>query len=129
MSQFDLTNRVAVVTGASQGIGAALAVGLAEAGANLVLIARGSCAATQAAIESRGRRCQVINTDLGQPDAGRAALGQISSHLGKQVDILINNAGTIRRAPLIEHSRQDWDAVMNLNLDAVFWSGLRKLSH
>jgi 2-deoxy-D-gluconate 3-dehydrogenase len=110
---------VAVVTGASRGIGAALAAGLADAGADVGLLARGDCESALAAVHSAGRRAHAMRVDLETPGAGAAALEEIEKQLGFAT-VLINNAGIIRRADLVDYSREDWDAVLAVNLDAVF---------
>ena len=116
---FGLKNQIAVVTGASRGIGAALAKGLAEAGADVALIARGDSSEAAAAVEAAGRRALVVPADLGKAGEGAAALARVERELGPP-SILINNAGIIRRADFPEFSREDWDDVMAVNIDAVF---------
>jgi 2-dehydro-3-deoxy-D-gluconate 5-dehydrogenase len=115
LDQFRLDNQVAIVTGASKGLGAAMAIALAEAGADVALVARGDLDATAAAVEATGRRAIRVNTDLADrsaPDAIMAAAGD--------ADILVNNAGIIRRANLLDYTDEDWDAVIEVNLRSVF---------
>ena len=119
LKSFRLDGRVAIVTGASSGLGADLAVGLAEAGADVALVARGDLAATVAAITALGRRTCVISVDVGARDAAERIMSAVTAGLGPP-DILVNNAGIIRRAPFLEFSEADWDDVMNVNLRAVF---------
>ncbi|WP_221029283.1 2-dehydro-3-deoxy-D-gluconate 5-dehydrogenase KduD [Actomonas aquatica] len=119
LESFSLQNQIAVVTGASRGIGAALAQGLAAAGADVALLARGDCSEAAAAIQAAGRRALVVPADLGTAGEGAKALQQVEAELGAPT-ILINNAGIIRRADFPEYSKQDWDEVMAVNLDAVF---------
>jgi 2-deoxy-D-gluconate 3-dehydrogenase len=116
---FSLTGRTALVTGARTGLGAAVAVGLAGAGADLVLLGHGGdFTPVSQKIESLGRRASVAEVDLLQPDqVGPAASRILAEH---QVDILVNNAGIIRRAAAAEHSLQDWEAVRAVNLDSLF---------
>ena len=116
---FRLDGQIAVVTGASRGLGAAIAEGLAGAGADVALLARGDCDAAAAAVRAHGRRAVVIPTDLGPPGAAAAAFAQATAELGAPT-ILVNNAGIIRRADFVDYSRQDWDDVLAVNLDAVF---------
>jgi 2-dehydro-3-deoxy-D-gluconate 5-dehydrogenase len=112
---FRLDGRRAIVTGASRGIGAAMSVALAEAGADLVLVARGDLESTRADIEKLGRGVTVVNADL----ADRSAPAAILDAAG-EADILVNNAGIIRRANAIDYSDEDWDAVLDVNLRSVF---------
>lgn len=121
LDTFDLTGKVALVTGSRRGLGRAIAVGLAEAGADLVLLDRGDADETAAAVAATGRRVHRIRRDLTTATAEdlAAAVDEAIAELGA-VDILVNNAGTIRRAPAAEHPAQDWDDVLAVNLDAVF---------
>lgn len=116
---FSLENQIAVVTGASRGIGQALAIGLAQAGADVALLARGDCEAARQAVRATGRRALVVPVDLSKPGCGAAAMSAVATELG-QPTILINNAGIIRRADFTDYTRGDWDDVMATNLDAVF---------
>lgn len=116
---FSLENQIAMVTGASRGIGQALAIGLAQAGADVALLARGDCEETRQAVRATGRRALVVPVDLSKSGCGAAALSTVESELG-QPTILINNAGIIRRADFTDYTRGDWDDVMATNLDAVF---------
>ncbi|MGQ3200576.1 2-dehydro-3-deoxy-D-gluconate 5-dehydrogenase KduD [Microbacterium aurantiacum] len=121
LDTFDLTGKVALVTGSRRGLGQAIAVGLAEAGADLALLDRGDADETAAAVASTGRRVHRIRRDLTTATAEdlAGAVDEAIAELGA-VDILVNNAGTIRRAPAAEHPAQDWDDVHAVNLDAVF---------
>jgi 2-dehydro-3-deoxy-D-gluconate 5-dehydrogenase len=116
---FSLHGQVAVVTGASRGIGQGLAVALAEAGADLAVTATGDCAETCARIHALGRECVAIAADLGQPDAPARVIDAALTSYGR-IDILVNNAGIIRRAPFLDFSSADWDEVMAVNSTAVF---------
>ncbi len=118
-SPFDLSGHRAIVTGASRGIGAAMAAALAQAGADVALVARGDCSATVAAVEAHGRRALVIRCDLGQDDAPATVMGAVTKAWGG-ADILVNNAGLIRRAPLLEFTDDAWDEILNVNLRACF---------
>lgn len=116
---FSLDGRTALVTGARVGLGAAVAVGLAGAGADLVLLGHGGdFSLVSKEIENLGRHATVVEVDLLEPDrvAGRAA-EIIAEH---RLDILVNNAGIIRRAAAAEHSLADWRAVLAVNLDSLF---------
>jgi 2-dehydro-3-deoxy-D-gluconate 5-dehydrogenase len=117
---FDLTGKVAAVTGANSGLGQAIAIGLAQAGADIVALGRSEPGATAGAVAELGRRCHWQHADLdtvaGLPQAVAEAIGAFGT-----IDILVNNAGTIRRADALEFSEADWDAVMAVNLKTAFF--------
>lgn len=121
LDAFRLDGTVAVVTGSTRGLGQAAAIALAEAGADLALIDRGRPTETVDKIKDLGRRVHTVELDLIEATPGQLdeAIRSVVENLGR-VDILVNNAGIIRRAPLLEHPAADWDAVMAINLDAVF---------
>lgn len=118
---FDLSGRVALVTGSSQGLGYALARGLAEAGAWVVLNGRDAAKLEQAAAALRGEGCSVATAvfDVTDSAAVAAAVARIEDAQGP-IDILVNNAGIHRRAPLVDMSEADWRAVIDLNLTGPF---------
>lgn len=116
---FRLDGEVAVVTGASRGIGAALAVGLAQAGADVALVARSDTAAVAAEITAAGRRSCQVAADLGEAGNSEVILAQVAAELGRP-SVLINNAGIIRRADFVDMTREDWREVLAVNLDSVF---------
>ncbi|SFR19639.1 2-dehydro-3-deoxy-D-gluconate 5-dehydrogenase KduD [Poseidonocella sedimentorum] len=113
MSVFGLAGKRALVTGANTGIGQAIAVGLAEAGAHVVCAGRRSCGETVGLIEAAGGTGEELVMDLGDL---RAAVSALPSGL----DILVNNAGIIRREDSVDFAEADWDEVMDVNLKAVF---------
>jgi 2-dehydro-3-deoxy-D-gluconate 5-dehydrogenase len=116
---FDLGGKVALVTGANTGLGQAIAVGLAAAGADIVALGRTEPTATTAAVVAAGQRCAFVRADFGaRPDCG-ALLDAAQATFGR-FDILVNNAGTIRRAPALEFTERDWDEVLDVNLRSVF---------
>lgn len=120
---FRLDGKVALVTGASRGLGQAMAVGLAEAGADVAGLDRTpDCADTCAQVEALGRRFLTLSADLLAASAAdlRGYVDQVVRELGR-LDILINNAGIIRRAPALDYSEQDWDEVIQINQRAVFF--------
>ncbi len=112
---FALTGKRALVTGANTGIGQAIAVGLAEAGAHVIAAGRSSCDDTVAAIKAAGGSAEAMSLDLSDPVAGAAKLAEAG-----ELDILVNNAGIIRREDSVDYSEADWDDVMDVNLKAVF---------
>ncbi|MFJ4674219.1 SDR family oxidoreductase [Kitasatospora purpeofusca] len=122
MTPFDLTGRLAVVTGARRGIGRAVARALAEAGADVIGVSASleeSGSAVEEDVIAVGRTFEAIHTDFADPEAVRA-LGADLAGRERPVDILVNNAGTIRRAPAAEHTDDDWDLVLQVNLTAQF---------
>lgn len=113
---FSLAGRRALVTGASAGIGQAAAVALARAGATVACAARRDCAETLDRIAAAGGSGSWVPLDLADPMAGQAAVA------GGGYDILVNNAGIIRRADSLDFTEADWDAVMDVDLKAVFFT-------
>lgn len=119
MTPFDLTGQVALVTGARGGIGQAMAVALAEAGADVAGLGSRPMPETAARIGALGRRFHEIRCDLGQDFDPDAILAEVADSLGP-LRILINNAGIIRRHDIASFPLSDWDAVMDVNLRAPF---------
>ncbi|GJM27585.1 MAG: 2-deoxy-D-gluconate 3-dehydrogenase [Cyclobacteriaceae bacterium] len=122
LESFQLAGKVALVTGAFRGIGQAIAIGLAEAGADVLLIDRIDCFETVQQIESLGKRAIAVRQDLAEMDneKARKIINQAVDHFGG-IDILVNNAGIIRRSPALEFSAEDWKAVLDINLNTVFY--------
>lgn len=120
MNLFDLTGKRALVTGASGGLGQAIAIGLAEAGADIIAVSSSESRETVDKIRALGREAQFIAADLGKEELLEGVVTEAIGLFGG-IDILINNAGIIRRTPAADHKRQDWHDVMALNLDAVFF--------
>jgi 2-deoxy-D-gluconate 3-dehydrogenase len=115
-----LAEQVALVTGASGGIGAALAVALAEAGADVVCHGNTrSPEATCDAIQRLGRRALAVQGDLSDRTTAEALVSAAVERFGK-LDVLVNNAGLIRRSPATTLADDDWDAVLEVNLTSVF---------
>jgi len=120
LDAFRLTGKVAIVTGSRTGLGQGMALGLAEAGADIVGIDINHLEETRKGVEERGRRFLGIEADL----SNIGVIGEIVERTVREfgrVDILINNAGIIRRADALEFSEKDWDDVMNINLKTVFF--------
>ncbi|MFG6193550.1 SDR family oxidoreductase [Nonomuraea sp. JJY05] len=122
MTAFDLTGRLAVVTGARRGIGRAMARALAEAGADVIGVSANleeSGSAVEKDVVAAGRTFEAIRTDFADTEAVRALATDLAGR-ERPVDILVNNAGTIRRAPASEHADADWELVLQVNLSAQF---------
>ena len=120
LDQFNLSGKVAMVTGCSRGLGQGMSYGLAEAGADLVGIYRVDSAETQAAIEGMGRRFLGIKADLSSLEPIEGIMQETLKTFGK-LDILVNNAGIIRRADAVDFTEKDWDDVMNVNIKTLFF--------
>jgi 2-deoxy-D-gluconate 3-dehydrogenase len=120
INPFNLTGRVAVVTGANTGIGQGIAVALAQAGADVALVGRSSAEETAELVRAAGRRAALVQADLSTTAPIQAVVDQTLTELGG-LDILVNNAGIIRRADAVDFSEEDWDAVVDTNLKSVFF--------
>ena len=120
MSPFDLSGRTALVTGANTGLGQAIAVGLAKAGADIVAVGRSAPTETAAMVEDAGRTLHAIPADLSSiaplADVVSSAVAAAGS-----IDILVNNAGIIRRNDSLDFTEEDWDAVIDTNLKTAFF--------
>jgi 2-deoxy-D-gluconate 3-dehydrogenase len=119
-TSFDLTGKVAVVTGANTGIGQAIALALAEAGADIAAVGRTPAEETVARARALGRRAVMIAADLSTIEPIGRVVEEVLAKLGG-LDILVNNAGIIRRADAVDFSEADWDAVIDTNLKSVFF--------
>jgi 2-deoxy-D-gluconate 3-dehydrogenase len=117
---FDLHGRNALVTGANTGLGQAMAVALAGAGARIGLVGRTAPTDTVSRIESLGGECVVVMADLSAHGAAERVVLEVSSQLGP-IDVLVNNAGIIRRTDAVEFSEKDWDDVLEVNLKVPFF--------
>ena len=121
---FDLTGKVAIVTGATRGLGKAMAIALAEAGCNVVGIGQSSLDSTKEEIEKIGKKFLEINADLSKLDRIDEIVEKTINEFGR-VDILVNNAGIIRREDAINYKETDWDDIMNVNLKTAFFLSQR----
>ncbi len=121
MKTYSLQDKVALVTGASRGIGKAIALALAAEGVSVAAVARSeqSLCSVRQAIESSGGKIVTIAADLELPESPKQIVEQAMTHYGR-LDMLINNAGIVLSRPLVETSTEDWDRVMNVNARAPF---------
>lgn len=117
---FDLTDRVAIVTGANTGIGQAIAIALAAAGADIAAVGRTPAEDTAERIHAMGRKAVLIAADLSSAAPAGRIVAETVERLGG-LDILVNNAGIIRRADAVDFTEADWDAVMDTNLKSAFF--------
>ena len=130
MQLFDLTGRTALVTGSSMGIGFALARGLAQAGARLVLNARNADRLEEAAekLRAEGAEVATLPFDVTDAAAAREAIDRYESETGP-IDILVNNAGMQHRTPLEDFPPEDFDRLMRTNVNSVFYVGQAAARH
>jgi 2-dehydro-3-deoxy-D-gluconate 5-dehydrogenase len=125
-SSFGLLDKIAVVTGASQGIGRAVALGLAQAGAHLVLAKypekrQDEIKAVQAEIEALGRKAIIVQTDVAEVDQVRALMEKTKETFGR-IDILLNNAGWTGTTPALDVTEEEYDRTMAASLKSVFFA-------
>jgi 2-deoxy-D-gluconate 3-dehydrogenase len=119
LDSFRLNGKVALVTGASRGLGAGMAEALAQAGADVILVARSDTAATRRLVEAAGRKAYSFPAD----QASRTSMNKLAAALGQELplpDILVNNGGTIKRGAFQDFTDADWDEVMEVNLNSIF---------
>jgi 2-deoxy-D-gluconate 3-dehydrogenase len=118
---FNLDGKVAIVTGGNRGLGRAMALGLAQAGADVAVVQRSSQESEVVKdIKELGRKCITIRFDLNQTSQVSQVIDKVLEKLGS-IDILVNNAGVQRRSPAVEFSEEYWDDVMNVNAKTVFF--------
>jgi 2-deoxy-D-gluconate 3-dehydrogenase len=121
-NSFDLTGKIALVTGCKRGIGMAMALGLAEAGADIIGVSANlelSGSQVSKAVEALGRKFKAYQADFSNRDSLYAFIKQLKADYPR-IDILVNNAGTILRNPAAEHSDEFWDEVLEVNLSSQF---------
>src|SRR5688572_11231122 len=122
LQQFDLSGKTALVTGCNKGIGKGMAVGLAEAGADIIGVSATlelSGSQTEKEVTALGRKFKAYQADFSNRDSLYAFIKKVLAE-NPNIDILINNAGTIKRAPAAEHPDEYWDDVIAINLDSQF---------
>ncbi|KGB52745.1 2-deoxy-D-gluconate 3-dehydrogenase [Sphingopyxis sp. LC363] len=120
MKMFDLTGKVALVTGANTGIGQGIALALAEAGADIAAAGRSPADETVGKVRGLGHRAENFAADLSSVGAVQPLVDAVLAEFGR-IDILVNNAGIIRRADAVDFTEADWDAVMDTNLKTLFF--------
>jgi len=120
MNSFDLSGKVAIVTGCNTGLGQGSAIGLAQAGADIVGVGHQPAPETQAKIEALGRKFHYVTANLMEQDQVSNIVNEAVEVMGR-VDILVNNAGIIRREDFLEFSEKNWDDVISINQKTVFF--------
>lgn len=116
---FDISGKNALITGASRGLGLGIAEGFAQAGANLILVARNIAPETVASLEQYGTKVKAYSLDLSHPELIPAFIEDVLAEWGR-IDILVNDAGTQRRHDSVEFPDEDWDWVTTINAKSVF---------
>jgi 2-deoxy-D-gluconate 3-dehydrogenase len=120
LGRFSLEGEIALVTGSSRGLGAGIAVALAEAGAKVAIHgSRANPTSIRKMLNDAGADSFAVVGDISDASVCSRLIDEVVSHFGR-IDILVNNAGTIRRAPAVEHSEEDWQTVIDTNLTSVF---------
>ncbi len=117
---FNLEGKVALVTGGNTGLGQAMAIALAHAGADIVVAGRSSAAETGDAVESVGRKYYEIKADFSDPSCVDGVVSSAVEQAGR-LDILVNNAGIIKRNDALDFTEEDWDSVMDVNIKSAFF--------
>ncbi len=121
LDKFKLDGKVAFVTGSSSGLGQAMAIALAEAGADVICHAskQGGASETVEKIAALGRKTAEVSGDMADKEVPRRLIAEVIEKFGR-IDILVNNAGTIRRSPAVDFSEEDWATVLEVNLSSIF---------
>ena len=120
LNAFELKDKVAMVTGCNTGLGQGMALGLAQAGCDIVGVNMSEPTETRQAVEALGRRFLTVKADLSSTGVIPPVVEQAVAAFGR-IDILVNNAGIIRREDALSFTEQDWDDVMNVNIKTVFF--------
>ena len=120
MNPFDLSGKVAIVTGANTGLGQGIAVALARAGASVAAVGRSGMGETEALVKAEGGEVLAVSADLATLEPVDRIVAETLARFGR-IDVLVNNAGIIRRADAIDFTEEDWDDVMNVNLKSAFF--------
>src|SRR5215213_10606050 len=122
LDAFSLDGKVAIVTGASSGLGVAFAIGLAEAGADVAICARrvDRLQETKARVEAHGRRCVAVEADVSDPEACERVVERAVAELGR-VDVLVNNAGLGTAVPATRETPEEFRKVIDVNLNGSYW--------
>ena len=122
MSQFDLSGKVAVVTGGNGGLGEAFAHALAQAGAQVAIAARGHARSLEVvkALQDAGHRAMAVEVDITQPEAADTLLDEVEATLGP-VDIFLNNAGACHHAPALDVTPERWLDIFNINVHGLWY--------
>lgn len=128
LEKFDLTGKVALVTGAKTGLGQGMALGLAQAGADIVGVDYLDLLETEEKVKAYGRKFYAIKADLINTNNVEKVAEEAIKAFGK-IDILVNNAGIIRREDSVNFSEKDWDDVMNINLKTLFFLSQKIATH
>ena len=119
LDQFKLDGKVALVTGANDGIGQAMAIALAEAGADIAAVYRSDVSVTEEKVKATGRRFFAVKADLTDMASVDKVFNAVIGEYGR-IDILFNNAGSIRRNDSLDFTETDWDWDMNINIKVLF---------
>ncbi len=121
LDKFKLDGKVAFVTGSSSGLGQAMAIALAEAGADVICHAskQGGASETVEKIAALGRKTAEVSGDMADKEVPKRMIAEVVEKFGR-IDILVNNAGTIRRSPAVDFSEEDWATVLEVNLSSIF---------
>ena len=119
LDSFRIDGQVAVITGGTKGLGGSISLALAEAGADIVLVSRKPNAELESQIKKLGRRCKHIAADLTKREHARSVIPEAVNAMG-DVNILVNNAGIIRRSPATDYQETDWDDTIEIDLTSAF---------